>query len=59
MHEICLIHNGNKNDSSEGGVIISCLFEEGPHYGEAEEFINQFINLIPAVNTDFVEEVFK
>ena len=53
--EICLFHNsGNETD---GGVVISCLYEEGPHYGDTENFFNQFINDTPAFDLDFEEEV--
>jgi carbonic anhydrase len=53
--EICLFHNsGNETD---GGVIISCLYEEGPHYGGPETFFSQFINDTPAFNIDFEDEI--
>ena len=40
--EIILVHSaGNPN---EGGITISCLYAEGPHYGSTETFFNQFIN---------------
>jgi len=53
--EICLFHSaGNESD---GGVIISCLYEEGPHYGEVENFFNQFINETPAFNVNFEEQI--
>lgn len=53
--EICLIHN-NGNDEN-GGIVLSFLYQEGPHHGGAEQFINQFINDSPSFNTPFDKEV--
>ena len=52
--EICFFHSAGNN---KGGVIISCLYQDGPHYGDAETFFNQFINDIPAFDIDFQEEI--
>mgnify|MGYP000114688335 FL=1 len=53
--EIVLVHSaGNPNES---GITISCLYQEGPHYGKTETFFNQFINDTPAFNLEFEEEV--
>jgi carbonic anhydrase len=53
--EIILVHSaGNPN---EGGITISCLYAEGPHYGSTETFFNQFINDTPAFNLEFEEDV--
>jgi len=53
--EICLFHNSGSE--KDGGVVISCLYEEGPHYGDTENFFNQFINDTPAFDLDFEEDV--
>lgn len=53
--EIVLVHSaGNPNES---GITISCLYQEGPHYGNTETFFNQFINDTPAFNLEFEETV--
>lgn len=44
--EICLVHSLDDNPYNDGGVIISCLFNEGNYFGKAETFLNQFINEI-------------
>jgi carbonic anhydrase len=53
--EVCLFHNAG--NATDGGVIIHCLYEEGPHYGSPDTFFNQFINDTPAFNIDFEDEI--
>ena len=53
--EVIMVHStGNPN---EGGVTISCMFEEGPHFGKAETFFSQFINDTPSFKSEFEETV--
>ena len=40
--EVCLIHSNR--DDKKGGLILSCLYEEGNFRGNEEIFMNQFIN---------------
>jgi carbonic anhydrase len=61
--EICLIHNissDNKTTTTTdtpNGIILCRLFESGPHYGNAESFINQVINEIPKEDMDYDKEI--
>ena len=53
--EMVLVHS--TGNPSEGGVTVSCLYEEGPHFGGTETFINQFINNTPSFNSEFEETI--
>jgi carbonic anhydrase len=61
--EICMIHklsNDNKTTTTSetpNGIILCRLFEAGPHHGNPEQFINQFINEIPNETIDFNKEI--
>ena len=46
--EILLYHNRNPINDNDGGVIISILLNKGEDYGTANEFMNEFINQMPA-----------
>jgi len=61
--EICMIHklsNDNKTTvlgDTPNGLILCRLFEAGPHYGNPEMFISQFINEIPKESIDYDKEI--
>ena len=55
--EICLAHKLTDNSSDTAGVLVCALFEAGPHYGTAENFISQIIYSIPSEEIDFNKEV--
>jgi len=61
--EICMIHklsSDNKtttNSDTPKGIILCRLFEGGPHHGNPEQFINQFINEIPKESIDNYKEI--
>ena len=46
--EILLYHNRNPVSDNDGGVILSILLTKGNDYGPANEFMNEFINQMPA-----------
>ena len=46
--ELMLYHNRNPISDADGGVIISILLKKGADYGSANEFMNEFINQMPA-----------
>lgn len=46
--EILLYHNRNPTTDSDGGIILSIMFTPGKDYGSATEFLNEFINQMPA-----------
>ena len=46
--EILLYHNKNPVNANDGGVILSILLSKGGDYGPANEFMNEFINQMPA-----------
>ena len=47
--EILLYHNTNPISDADGGVILSILFKKGSSdFGPANEFMNEFINQMPA-----------
>ena len=46
--EIMLYHNRSVLNDNDGGVIISVLLSSGSDHGSANEFINEFINKLPA-----------
>ena len=45
-----------KSDSPDG-IILSRLYESGPHHGGTESFLNQFINEVPKEESKFDIEV--
>lgn len=68
--EICLIHGKstlgsnevgddleNSTSSNINGIILTRMFEMGPHHGEPEEFVNEFINEIPTEEIDYDKEI--
>jgi carbonic anhydrase len=46
--EVLLYHNRNPVNDADGGVILSILLKKGADYGTANEFLNEFINQMPA-----------
>jgi len=48
--EVLLYHNRNPINDADGGVILSILMKKGVDYGNANEFLNEFINQMPANN---------
>ena len=46
--ELLLYHTMNPISDNEGGIIISILLKKGNDYGIANEFLNEFINQMPA-----------
>jgi len=46
--EIMLYHNKSVLNDNDGGVILSILLSSGSDYGTANEFLNEFINQLPA-----------
>jgi carbonic anhydrase len=46
--EVLLYHNRNPINDTDGGIIISILMKKGVDYGQANEFMNEFINQMPA-----------
>jgi carbonic anhydrase len=46
--EIMLYHNRSVLNDNDGGVIISILLSSGSDHGSANEFMNEFINKLPA-----------
>ena len=56
--EILLYHNTNPVNDNDGGVILSILFKKGSNdYGPANEFINEFINQMPANDMPVEQDV--
>jgi carbonic anhydrase len=46
--EVLLYHNRNPINDVDGGVILSIMLKKGADYGVANEFLNEFINQMPA-----------
>ena len=46
--EILLYHNRNPINDNDGGIILSILLKKGEDYGDANEFMNEFINKMPS-----------
>jgi carbonic anhydrase len=46
--EILLYHNRNPVSDKDGGIILSILLTKGNDFGPANEFMNEFINQMPA-----------
>ena len=42
--EVCLVHSLSDSVNDDDGLVVSCLYNSGKHYGNTEHFINQFIN---------------
>ena len=55
--EILLYHNRNPTSDKDGGIIISILLNKGADYGDANDFMNQFVNQLPAVETPIEQDV--
>ena len=61
--EICLIHTLSSDNrttttsDTPNGIILSRLYESGPHYGPSENFINQIINEIPKESINYDKEI--
>lgn len=48
--EVLLYHNRNPINDADGGVILCILMKKGTDYGDSNEFLNEFINQMPANN---------
>ena len=55
--ELCLVHKLTDNSTDKAGIVLCCLFEAGPHYGNPEQFISQIIYGIPTEEIDFDKEL--
>lgn len=55
--EIMLYHNRNPTSDADGGVIISVLMKAGPDFGNANDFMYQFVNQLPATETTIEQDV--
>ena len=56
--EILLYHNVNPINDADGGVILSILLSKGSSdYGSANEFMNEFINKMPANDMPVEQDV--
>lgn len=55
--EVLLYHNRNPVNDSDGGIIISILMKKGVDYGQANEFMNEFINQMPANEMPIEQEI--
>lgn len=55
--EVLLYHNRNPINDSDGGVILSILMKKGADYGGANEFLNEFINQMPANSSPVEQEI--
>jgi carbonic anhydrase len=55
--EVLLYHNRNPINDSDGGVIISILMKKGVDYGQANEFMNEFINQMPANDMPIEQDI--
>jgi carbonic anhydrase len=55
--EVLLYHNRNPISDADGGVIVSILLKKGDDFGQANEFLNEFINRIPASETSIEQDV--
>ena len=56
--EILLYHNTNPISDVDGGVILSILLKKGSNdYGPANEFMNEFINQMPANDMPIEQDV--
>lgn len=61
--EICMIHKLSDDNTATttsktpNGVILSRLYEIGPHYGSSDSFINQIINDLPGEDIKYEKEI--
>ena len=55
--EVLLYHNRNPINDSDGGIIISILMKKGVDYGQANEFMNEFINQMPANDMPIEQDI--
>ena len=55
--EVLLYHNRNPINDSDGGVILSILMKKGNDFGGANQFMNEFINQMPANEMAVEKEV--
>jgi carbonic anhydrase len=55
--EILLYHNRNPINDSDGGIILSILMKSGKDYGQANEFMNEFINKMPSNEMKIEQDV--
>lgn len=57
IHKISDNNKATIKSDSPDGVILSRLYESGPHHGGTESFLNQFINEVPKETSQFDIEV--
>ena len=57
IHTISDNNTVSKKSDTPNGVILSRLYESGPHHGGTESFLNQFINEVPKETSQFDVEV--
>jgi carbonic anhydrase len=55
--EVLLYHNRNPISDADGGVILSVLLKKGADYGSTNEFLNEFINQMPANSATVEKEI--
>ena len=55
--EVLLYHNRNPINDTDGGVIISILMKKGADFGQANEFMNEFINQMPANDMPIEQDI--
>ena len=55
--EVLLYHNRNPINDADGGVILCILMKKGADYGTANEFLNEFINQMPANDTAIEKDI--
>ena len=57
IHRISDNNTVTKKSDTPNGIILSRLYESGPHHGGTESFLNQFINEVPKETSKFDIEV--
>ena len=57
IHKISDNNTVSKKSDTPNGVILSRLYESGPHHGGTENFLNQFINEVPKETSQFDIEI--
>lgn len=55
--EVLLYHNRNPINDADGGVILCILMKKGADFGTANEFLNEFINQMPANSTTTEKDI--
>ena len=55
--EVLLYHNRNPINDADGGVILSILMKKGVDYGQANEFMNEFINQMPTNDMPIEQDI--